>query len=170
MMRRSLLFLLACSACATTPAVPEKEYRPAGEVRYYNRSASFDETRVRSVKCNLQRRADGTWGGVIDGRAIDVSVNDITVRGVDIIVNREESRPGKQVFTAQFQGRIFRFEISDDSVSVRTGSMSANYPGRLLGEGVSRFGPNGELELRGESSLENPPWPQLAFALIAAFI
>jgi hypothetical protein len=168
---RSTLFLLVGAACATTSMQtgPEPEYTPTGEVVYYDRIATFDATHVQSPNCSLRRRDDGSWGGVLAERPIDVSVNEVTVKGADFLVSREDSRPGKSVITGQFQGRIFRFELTDDQVSIRTSNLSAVYPNRVLGERSAKYGTRGEVELRGEASGENPPWPQFAFALMSAF-
>jgi hypothetical protein len=170
MKRRTLLLALACSACATTPSVPEPEFKPTGGVVTYGKTASFDATRVRSVSCNLRMREDGSWGGSLGDRGIDVSVNDVTVKGVDLLISREDSRPGKTIITAQFKGLIYRFEFQGERAVVRTPSASLSFGGRVLGDNVAHYGPMGEFELRGEASKENPPWPQFAFALLAAYV
>jgi hypothetical protein len=170
MKRRTLLLALACSACATTPAAPEPDYKPTGGVVTYNRTATFDATHVRSVSCNMRMREDGSWGGSLGDRGLDVAVTDVTVKGVDLFINREESRPGKTIITAQFKGLLYRFELQGERALVRTPTVSLSYGGRVLGDNVARYGPMGEFELTGEASKENPPWPQIAFALLAAFV
>jgi hypothetical protein len=176
-----MLLLLALAGCATTPAQPEAEYKPTGEVRYHDRIATFDATHVRAPNCNLKRRDDGTWGGTLSDRPIDVSVTAVALRGVDFILSRAEAAPGKSVVTGQLQGRMFRFEWDSDQMAVRTGGsslastgaggsgVSANFRGRVVGEKSSRFGPLGDVQLLGEASEENAPWPQVAFALMAVF-
>jgi len=173
-MRRTLasaLTILAC-ACNMPTVVPEAnntEYKPTGEILAYGRTSSFDAVRVRSVACNIAKRTDGSWGGTFGERALDVSVDDAHVRGVDFNLNKEDSKPGSLIITGQFQGRIFRFEMNEAQVLVRTSATSVTYPGRVLADGVVKYGPQQNLELRGEASQENPPWPQIGFALMAAF-
>jgi hypothetical protein len=137
----------------------------------YGKSSSFDPYRVRGTQCNLSKRTDGSWGGTFgnEGRALDVSVDDAHVRGVDFNLNREDSKPGSLIVTGQFQGRIFRFEMNATQVLVRTSATSLTYPGRVVGENVVKYGPMQNLELRGEASKEAPPWPQIGFALMCAF-
>ena len=84
-------------------------------------------------------------------------------------MTREETRKGHIVITGQFIGKIARFEIDSEQVMVRTASVSKTLPGRIITPGGTAYGPLHELELRGEAGLENPPWPQFAFALLAAF-
>ena len=167
--RRTILLALALAGCATTPAAPEPEFHPTGEVLSYDRNASFDATRVKSVFGNMRMREDGSWGGVLANKGVDVSVDDVTVRGVDLFVSREESRKGKTIITAQIQGNIYRFEFVGDRALIRTPSVSLTFDGRVGGQGYAKYGTMGELTLKGDASKENPPWPQFAFALIAAF-
>jgi hypothetical protein len=165
--------LFGCALPAVMPEALSTEYKPTGEVMAYGKSASFDAYRVRSPGCNLTKRTDGSWGGTFGDpdhqRGIDVSVDDAHVRGVDFNLNREDSKPGSLIITGQFQGRIFRFEMNATQVLVRTSATSLTYPGRVVGENVVKYGPMQNLELRGEASKEVPPWPQIGFALMAAF-
>ena len=161
--------ITGCTLPTVVPEAKASEYVALGEVNYRRRSASFDAVRVRSANCNLAKRTDGSWGGTLDNRPIDVSVTDTHIRGVEFTLSREESQPGRTIITGQFQGRIYRFELTDDLAIVRTANSSLNFPGRLLGEQVVKYGSLQELELRGEAGKELPPWPQLAFALMAAF-
>ncbi|MBS1150118.1 MAG: hypothetical protein H6Q89_1816, partial [Myxococcaceae bacterium] len=39
----------------------------------------------------------------------------------------------------------------------------------LSRSGPNTFGARGELELKGEAALAEPPWPQFALALLAGF-
>jgi hypothetical protein len=171
---RTVFLALACGACATTPAAPEPEYKPTGEIVSTWGTASFDEGHVRGPSCNLKRREDGTWGGTLGvrltgNRAVDVTVDDATIRGVDFLVSREESRPGHAVYTGTVQGFMYRFELDSDRALVRTPNFNQNFDGRTLSEKQATYGSAYSLQLRGDASLENPPWPQLALALIAAF-
>jgi hypothetical protein len=172
---RSLLFaaaLTVVTGCDLPTVVPEaqsSEYVPLGEVMFRDRGASFDAVRVRSPKCNLAKRTDGSWGGTFADRALDVTVTETTIRGVEFMLTREDSKPGHAIITGQFQGRIYRFELDENQALVRTATTSLTFPGRLIAENVVKYGPMQNLELRGEAGNENPPWPQLGFALMAAF-
>lgn len=172
---RALTFaglLLVCGACALPQVVPEAlstEFKPTGEVVFRERTASFDGSRVRAPACNLSRRTDGSWGGTLGGRALDVSVTPTHVRGVDFVMARDQAEQGKLIITGQYLGRIFRFEVLNDRVVVRTPSNSLTLPGRIVSERGAAYGVMQELQLRGEAGVENQPWPQFGLALMAAF-
>ena len=162
--------VVALSSCNFPTVMPEAlntEFKSTGEVALYNRSAAFDAYRVRSVKCNLSKRTDGSWGGTLAERPVDVSVTDTRVSGVDFLLTREMSEGNKLVITGQFQGRIFRFEFDDKRALIRAPNQSVTLDGRQVGPQQTAYGPQGNLQLRGEAGGDNPPWPQLAFALIA---
>jgi hypothetical protein len=166
------VFTLAMAGCTFPTVVPEAlntEFKPLGEVAFRERTAAFDEVRVRAVNCNLSKRTDGSWGGTLGDRAVDVSVSDTDVRGVEMVVSREASQQGRLVISGQFMGMIQRFEIDQDRVMVRTQVTNNTFGGRVVSERGAKYGPFQELELRGVAGDENPPWPQIAFALIAAF-
>lgn len=163
---------LAFAGCNLAQVVPEAlntEFKPTGEVVFRERTASFDDVRVRAPNCNLTKRTDGSWGGTMRDRALDVSVTETDIRGVDLRVTRSESEKGHLVISGQFLGMIQRFEIDQDKVLVRTQAKSHNLGGRVVSERGAKFGPFQELELRGVAGAENAPWPQIAFALISAF-
>ncbi len=160
-----LVFSTSCAMRAA--ALPEAEFKPTGEVSLYDRTISFDSTRVRSAQCNMTQRSDGSWGGVLDQRPLDVSVTPTRITGVDFNLTRDTSQPGKFVITGQFQGRIYRFELDDQQAMIRAPSKSLTLPGRLVGENQTSYGAQANLQLRGEAGAENPPWPQIAFALVA---
>lgn len=172
-MRRVLMAVaLAVTGCTFPQVVPEalsSEYRPTGEVQMYNRGATFDAVRVRSPHANLAKRTDGSWGGVIDSEPVDVSVTDTTVRGVQFILTREESAPGRLVITGQIKGRLYRFELEEGIARIRGPRQSMDFQTRAPIENGVAYGPMKSLQLRGEAAAENPPWPQLAFALVAMF-
>ena len=161
---------VALSSCNFPTVVPEAlntEFKATGEVQIYNRGAAFDAYRVRSVKCNLSKRTDGSWGGTLNERPIDVSVTETRVSGVDFIATREKSEGSKTVITGQFQGKIFRFELDENQALIRAPNNSVTLPGRQVSPTQTTYGPQGNLLLKGEAGSDNPPWPQIAFALIA---
>ncbi len=171
-MTRSLLMLsggLLLSACAIFPQpLPETqtEFVATGEVQLHSQGAAFDAVRIRKPSANLSKRTDGSWGGVMGGQAIDVAVTPKRVSGVNLTLVLEESGgPKGTVITGQFQGNIVRFEIGPNQALIRTANRSTT----LTASGPGTYGPRGELELKGEASLPEPPWPQFALAMLAAF-
>ena len=170
-MRVSLIVAaVALSSCNFPTVMPEAlntEFKPTGETLIYNRTVSFDAYRVRSPKCNLSKRTDGSWGGTLADRAIDVSVTDTRISGVDFMMTREKSEGNKLVITGQFQSRMFRFELDDKQAMIRAPNASVTLPGREVTPTQTTYGPLGNLQLRGEAGSENPPWPQIAFAFVA---
>lgn len=165
-----LVVTLVGSACTLPAVVPEAlntEFKPTGEVAMYDRTIGFDAVRVRSPRSNLSKRTDGSWGGVIADRAIDVNITANRIVGVDFMMTREKSEANKLVITGQFQGRIYRFELGDEEAMIRSPRTSLTLPGRVVGTTQTVYGPMGYLQLRGEAGSESPPWPQIAFALMA---
>lgn len=173
-MKRSIvgLVVVLLSGCVLPQTVPEAmntEFVAKGEVRVRGRSASFDAVRVRNAVINISKRTDGSWGGTFDSRPVDVSVTDDTIRGVELLISRKDSTADKTIITGQFQGRIYRFELDANQALVRTPNMSMTFPGRVVAEGQTSFGASQDFVLVGEAGKESPPWPQIAFALMAAF-
>ncbi len=162
--------MLSC-ACALPQVVPEAstDYKPSGEITLRSFNASFDAYRVRSPNANLAVRTDGSWAGMLSGRGIDVSADETTIRGVDLILSRADSKPGYVVITGQFQGKMLRFEFDETGAKIRTPKFSNSYQGRFLKDGAMNYGLGGELSLRGDAGGSTPPWPQLGLALLAAF-
>jgi hypothetical protein len=176
-MKRNLVLLAALptalfASCSFPHVVPEAtntEFKALGEVRLYNRSVSFDDYRVRGPHCNLAKRTDGSWAGVLHGSAIDVTVTDTTIRGVGFTLSRESSEPGRLVMTGQSMGKMYRFEIDENQALIRGPSTSATSVGRTIGDAATVWGTRGEFQMRGEAGQEIPPWPQIAFALVGLF-
>lgn len=170
-MRHAFVALaVLASSCTLPQVVPEAlntEFKPTGEVLLYDRTASFDAVRVRSPRINLAQRTDGSWGGVLADRPIDVTVTDKTVRGVEFTLSREASEGNRLVITGQFQGRIYRFEFDDEKALIRGPTTSMNLQNRFVSARQTTYGPQQNLVLRGEAGAENPPWPQFGFALMA---
>lgn len=171
-MTRSLLTIgcgLALGGCiAFAQPLPETltEFVPTGEISLRSNGASFDAVRVRKPNGNLSKRSDGSWGGVLSGQAIDVSVTPKRVAGVNLTLVLEESGgPKGTVITGQFQGSILRFEIGPEEARIRT----PNHSMTLARSSPNTFGPRGEFELKGDAALPEPPWPQFALAMLAAF-
>jgi hypothetical protein len=161
------LLLSACNLPKVMPEALNTEFKPTGEILLYNRSASWDAYRVRSPKCNLARRTDGSWGGVMVERPVDVSVTDRRISGVDLMLTRELSDDNKLVITGQFQGRIYRFELGEQRALFRAPNNAFTLDGRTPGEEMTTYGPRGDLQLKGEAGSDDPPWPQIGFALMA---
>ncbi len=159
--------LAGCTLPAVMPEVRSTAFVPTGGLSLYNRSVTFDAVRVRGPNVNLSRRTDGSWAGVLDARAVDVTVTDTRIVGVDLLLTRAQSEPGRLVITGQFQGLIYRFELDDERVVIRGPSRSYDLPGRQLGGDQTTYGPQGNLVLQGQAGAERPPWPQLAFGLLS---
>lgn len=169
-MRLLPILALSFSSCLFPSVVPEAlntEFKPSGELALHNRSAGFDAVRVRSPQCNLSKRTDGSWAGVLNDSPLDVSVTSTRVSGVDFTMTREQTDAHKLVITGQFQGRIYRFELSGEQALLRAPSTSFTLLGRRAEGGRTTYGSRGELELRGEAGGDDPPWPQIGFALMA---
>lgn len=169
-MRRALTILALSffAGCVTAQPLPETEteFVPTGEILLGSKGAAFDAVRVRKPNVNLTKRSDGSWGGVLAGTGIDVSVTPKRVTGVGITLVLEESGGEKgTVITGQWQGKTVRFEIGPEQALIRTGTFSTT----LTRSGPNTFGARGELELKGEAGLPEPPWPQMGLALLAAF-
>jgi hypothetical protein len=164
---------VALSGCASMfpSVVPEAsgEYKASGEVQMNRFGSTFDAVRVRSPRCNLAKRTDGSWGGQMDNRPIDVSVEGDKIRGVDIMMDKLESTPDKLIVTGQFRGKIYRFELSNEQALIRTPKVSLTLKGRQVEGETTSYGPLKELTLKGDAGLTTPPWPQIAFALLSAF-
>jgi hypothetical protein len=167
-MRFLVLGAVLASTCFPT-VVPEanNEFKPTGEVLLYSRTVSFDAVRVRSPDLNMTKRTDGSWGGILENQAVDVSVTENKITGVNFLLTREMSDGKRTVITGQFQGRIYRFEFDENEIMFRAPSKSMTYPGRQVAKDQTTYGPRGDVQLRGEAGSENPPWPQIAFALLA---
>lgn len=166
---RGALLLLLMTGCATTasgPAMPQ-EYKPTGEVVMVRNSATFDDWRVMNPQCNLRKRGDGSWAGTLLGQTIDVSVTENRISGVGLMFTREV-KDGRLIITGQFNGQILRVELDQDSAMIRMPGQSYTFNGHLEGDGLRAWGPNNELQLKGAASQASPPWPQIAFALLAA--
>lgn len=169
---------VAMAGCAALfpQVVPEAqgEFKPTGSIQMKSYGASFDGARVISPSITLSRRTDGSWGGRFalagsgDPQAIDVSVTPTSARGVDFVMVREEPKPGVTVISGKFKNSAFRFELSSEAVNVHTTRVGADMSGRVVqADGSVAYG---NLVLTGDATkLDELAWPQLGFALVAAF-
>ena len=171
-MKRTLQLLAASvlllTCCVTAQPLPETltDYVPTGEVLLGAMGATFDSVRVRKPNVNLTKRADGSWGGVLGSSGLDCSVTPNRVTGVGLTLVLEESGGEKgTLITGQWQGKPVRFELGPERAVIRAGKFSST----LERSGPTTYGSRGELQLKGEAALADPPWPQLALALLAAF-
>lgn len=167
----ALFGLFVVSGCATSSAAeaPPKEFKPIGEIRFAQTgesfSASFSEDRVVSPNVDLSKTAEGGWRGRIGNSIIDVNVYPDRIGGSGLTVRKENSDPGREVFTAQVEGKIFRFELDPKQALIRAPGFSAT----LGHNGDNTFGPGGILKLTGAATERPMMWPQLPLALIATF-
>lgn len=160
--------VMLSSGCATTggstsdsPSAAQTEFKPKGEISWAEGGASWDETRVMGPKINVSRRGDGSWAGEIAGNIIDVNVypNRISGSNLTMALSKEGE---KIVITGQVHAIMVRYEYDGKVLLARTGTKSVTVP---------RTGPNsfGDITLNGEAVSANPPEPQFALALVAAF-
>jgi hypothetical protein len=161
----SLCVLSGCAAMFPS-SVPEAatEFKPTGELNFYDKSASFDPWRVRGVNANITKRSDGSWGGLIRQEPLDVTVTADEITGAQIKVVRQDTADG-YVITGQINGAIVRYEILKDKLLVRTRTVSFTLGRR----DANSFGGRGEFTLSGEAASPEAPWPQIGLALLSMF-
>jgi hypothetical protein len=166
----------------TTPApgeVKTKDFKSTGEVFFDAQAAgtsvAFNDFRMVGPQVNMTLDAKGDWGGNIGGRNMIVTVKPgrITGDGVDLYVVRKGT-------TVSIQGMFFQrqvwFTLKPKEIQGTTDGGSCSFdltpaqsPGFYTG-GVGCGGNirMGTLQLTGTAAnLEQPPMPQLVFALIA---
>jgi hypothetical protein len=166
----------------TTPApgeVKTKDFKSTGEIFFDAQSAgtsvAFNDFRMVGPQVNMGLDAKGNWGGNIGDRNMIVTVKPgrITGDGVDLYVVRKGT-------TVSIQGMYFQrqvwFTLKPKEIQGTTDGGSCSFdltpaqaPGFYTG-GVGCGGNirMGTLQLTGTAAnLEQPPMPQLVFALIA---
>jgi hypothetical protein len=134
--------LVVTALLAAAPALAEG---PRGEVFAQQGSASFDSTNVRGTDVNMSRQPDGRWAGWLNGSFVTVSVDGNTVRGPNVSLTYE--RTGKETRVHGLLG---------------TGTVSITVPNEPKGAAWHNF------RLTGTAADQDPPVPQMIFALIAA--
>ena len=137
-----LTALAAAALLAATPALAEG---PRGEVFSQAGSASFDSTSVRGPGVNMSRQADGRWSGWLDGSFVTVMVDGNSVRGPNVSLGIERTQKELRVRGLLGQGTV-----------------AITIPHERKGSAWHNF------RLTGAAAEENPPVPQIIFALIAA--
>lgn len=155
------LALLGCGSSQTHHLPP---FEKTGEIVLRNGGASFDEYRVVGPRINMSERPDGTWAGTIRDQVWDVSVTDTEIRGVNIQLKLQRLKGGI-IIRGLAEGGINHFEISPGGLLVSSPRGSLTLPRYS----PTSFGPDGQVKFVGEAGTEQPPWPQIAFALIGAF-
>jgi hypothetical protein len=181
---RALVVALLCTGslmgtgCVMPELVPEArgDFKATGSIERGPLGASFNSARVLSPSINLGKHTDGSWSGQFSqGRGgltepIDVSVTDSSIRGVRFTMTRARPATGREVYDGSFNGKQFHFELSADGLAVHTTHYSATYGTVKLGKTRSEFGEGGALVLTGDAAdVTAPPWPQMAFAMLASF-
>jgi hypothetical protein len=159
--------------CASAPSVPEAalEFKATGSIQRGSFGASFDASHVVNPGVNLSRHADGSWTGTFaQSGVIDVSVSKDAIRGIGFVLIASQPAPGKTVYDGNVNGKRFHFELGETLVTVKT----PRYEGRFEGASVPGYPPRfegGGLILTGDAATPGqPPWPNMALALVAAFI
>jgi hypothetical protein len=180
--------VLACATpsgapvTVTTPAPGEVKpsgFKADGEIFFdaqgSGTSVAFNDFRMVGPQVNMTLDAKGNWGGNIGDRNMIVTVKPgrITGDGVDLYVVRKGT-------TVSIQGMYFQrqvwFTLKPKEIQGTTDGGSCSFdltpaqaPGFFTG-GVGCGGSirMGTLQLTGTAAnLEQPPMPQLVFALIA---
>jgi hypothetical protein len=134
--------LVAAAVLVATPALAEG---PRGEVFARTGSASFDSTSVRGPGVNMSRLEDGRWSGWLNGSFVTVTVDGNTVRGPNVSIGIE--RTEKELRVRGLLGQ---------------GTVAITIPHERKGAAWHNF------RLTGTAASEDPPIPQMIFALIAA--
>lgn len=166
----------------TTPApgeVQARDFQATGEVfmdaQGSGTSVAFSDFRLVGPRVNMTRGQDGSWGGNLGDRNMIVTVKPgrITGDGVDLFVVRNKA-------TVSVQGMYFQrqvwFTMKPGEIQGTTDGGSCSFdltptktPGTYTG-GVGCGGSirMGTLQLTGTAAnIEEPPMPQLVFALLA---
>lgn len=153
---------LLLGGCATAQMY-NGPFVPNGGIKGNIGSASYSAHAVRGPRINIARRSDGSWAGELKGQAIDVSVHGDRVVGVNTHM-KIEKKPHLLTITGQFNGRMFRFEVTPVHLMARTDTHSRDLP--LTGPA----GHYSEVTFTGNAVGENRPEPQFAFALLSTFL
>ncbi len=152
-------------------------YEPTGEVLIVppGASASFSSDRVVGPVVNLTRMEGGYWAGDILGQNVQLEVTDRAIRGPNFDVHIERKKGAIVVRGNVFATRI-NVEFGPKEIEGRMGACSIDLakkrPGIFSGQiGCQRGGlpavTGATMKLAGDAAAEEPPLPQLAFALIA---
>jgi len=179
----ALLALAALAgACRTVPA-PVVDFQPTGEIAVSpsirpDAGAAFDARRVVGRGVDLTLGEDGRWSGVLGARrgTLEVTGDRITGPGVDLRVTRASGG-------VTLRGRALDRNV-DVSISSRgLGGVSddggghcvldllpvgpGHYRGLYGCPSVTSKGPRAVATVTGEAAAPEPPFPQVALALLA---
>lgn len=131
--------------------------------------ARFTATEVRGPRVQVKQRSDGSWGGTIlfGGKSVPIDATfeggRFTGSNIRMSIERKE---GKTTIVGSFQDQIIRFELTAQTIIVRTPSRSDNY-GALGPPG--EYGGSQTMHLEGEAQ-QFPPTPAFALAMLGSFI
>ncbi len=140
--------------------------KPAGTLNLNATTARFDTDAVEGPTVSMKRRPDGSWGGTLQGKPLDVRLNGDRLVGSEL--KGELRRKGSELrMEGQWQGTRFRYELTPERLVVRLGTAGADYlrqpDGALQAQSHSQRGGS----LTGAEGLLDAPLP-LLLALIAA--
>lgn len=183
--------VLACATPSGTPipvSTPSpgeakpRDFQATGEIFFdaqgAGTSVAFSDFRIVGPRANMTRDSSGNWGGSLSDKNMIVTVQPgrITGDGVDLYVVRKN-------LTVSVQGMYFQRQVwftmkpgeiqgtTDGgrcSFDLTPTQVPNNPPGTYMG-GVGCGGSlrQGTLQLTGTAAnIENPPMPQLIFALL----
>ena len=126
-------------------AAPSFAQEARGEVFSQDGSASFDNEHVRGTDVNMSRLPDGRWSGWLNGRFVEVTVDGGNLRGPNVSLGYERTEKETRI-----RGLL------------GTNTVSITVPNEPKGAAWHNF------RLTGLAASEDPPVPQIIFALIAA--
>ena len=115
-----------------------------GEIYTRLSHATFDDQQIIGPRVSMTRRSDGTWGGWLRGRPLDITVTDEGIRGVGLTLYVERG-PEYLVLHGYYDDRPIRVEWPMEGV--------------IPTWFYYRFG--------GAAGRPNPPIPQFLIALLA---
>lgn len=172
---------LAALLLALPAGAQEAPFEPTGELRFHasggvGSGASYDDQRVVGPSVNLTRREDGSWAGDLAGEGVSLDVDAGRATGPNVNL-RFAQKQGRSEVEGLVFGRRVRVTLDAKRLQGRVGECSFDLArkGAALRGDVGCVGGRGgpasakaTLQLIGDAADENPPLPQLAFALVGA--
>jgi hypothetical protein len=129
---------------ALVPAFSVYAFEPTGEIYTRVSHVKFDDQQVIGPRVNMTRRSDGTWGGWLRGRPLDITLTENGIRGVGLTLYIKRNAD-YLVLHGYYENNAIRVEWPTEGV-VPTWFWY-------------RFG--------GVAARPNPPVPQFLLALLA---
>jgi hypothetical protein len=168
------MLAVACAGGSSGPSPASSSAAPdfeptGGIVVASGNGARFTATQVRGLRVQVKQRSDGSWGGTIysGGKSVPIDATfeggRFTGSNIRMSIERKE---GKTTIVGSFQDNIVRFEVTAETLIVRTPTRSDNYA--ALGP-PGEYGGSQTVHLEGEAQ-QFPPSPAFALAMLGSFI